>query len=214
MTTPETPLDRSKSWSPTSRTSRVIRVLAVIGLLAVLAGFSVVLESVGLIERSFFDLLTESDEAPIRVRNGSLDLIVTGNQKWEQVGTSGTWRIKNARRHREEFEVTIAVRAGATCGGSVTATGPDIVLVYERDNDESTTNTARIVLQSAGRRTLVRPDTGVTMTWDASTPALLRYTAAAGYLKSIAVGSGASPAVLCTFTSAAQLDHMIVLNVP
>jgi len=212
--TPATPPPYRNSRPPSSMFGRATLVLAAVGLLAVLGGFTVVLKSVGAIGWSILDLLTDSDEAPIRVRNGSADFVVGSNQTWEQVGSSGTWRIRNARRFREEFEVTLAVRAGAVCGGALTATGADVVVVYERDNDESTTNTVRIVLQSAGRRTLVRPDTGVTMTWNPSTPSLLRYVAAEGYVKSVAVGSGANPAVLCTFTSAAQLDHMLILNVP
>ena len=214
MTPEPTPPAARKSWDTSSRLSRVTLTFAVIGLLTVLAGFTVVLKSVGVIKWNIFDLLIDSDEAPIRVRNGSLDFTITGAQGWEQVGASGTWRIANATRHREEFEVTVAVRSGATCGGSLTATGVDIVLVYENDNDETTTRTSRIVLQSAGFRTLVRPDTGITMTWDAGTPALLRYQTEAGYLKSIAVGSGTNPAVICSFTSAAQLDHLLILNVP
>lgn len=212
--TPEAPPPDRNSWMPKSRTNRITLAFAVIGILAVLATATVVLRIFGVIKQDIFQLLTDSDEAPIRVRNGSLDLSILGAQGWEQVGTSGNWRIMNASRHREEFEVTIAVRAGATCGGALTATGPDVVLTYDNDNNESTANSSRIVLQSAGRRTLVRPDTGVTMTWDAKAPELLRYQVSGGYLKSIAVGSGSNPAVICTFTAAAQFDHMIVLNVP
>jgi hypothetical protein len=212
--TPEAPPPDRNSWMPRSRTNRITLAFAVLGILAVLATATVVLRVFGVIKQDIFQLLTDSDEAPIRVRNGSLDLTILGAQGWEQVGTSGNWRIMNASRHREEFEVTIAVRAGATCGGARTATGPDVVLTYENDNNESTANTSRIVLQSAGRRTLVRPDTGVTMTWDAKAPELLRYQVSGGYLKSIAVGSGSNPAVICTFTAATQLDHLIVLNVP
>ena len=211
--TPE-PTSGRNSWTPSRLFRRATLVFAAIGLLAALAGFTVVLKSIGVIGWSILDLLTDSDEAPIRVRNGSADFVIASDQQWEQLGSSGTWRIRNAHRYREEFEVTLAVRAGAVCGGALTATGADIVVVYERDNDEATTNTARIVLQSAGRRTLVRPDTGVTMTWNPSTPSLLRFVAAEGYVKSIAVGSGSNPAVICTFTSAAQLDHTLILNVP
>ena len=212
--TPETPPPARTSYGPSPRLSLVTRTFTLVGILAVLAGFTIVLKSVGVIKWNIFDLLTDTDEAPIRVRNGSLDLTITGPQSWQQVGASGTWRIANATRHREEFEVTVAVRAGATCGGSLTATGADIVLVYENDNNPATNNTSRIVLQSAGFRTLVRPDNGITMTWSAASPALLRYQAAEGFLKSVAVGSGANPAVICTFASAAQFDHLVILNVP
>ena len=193
---------------------RITLTFAVLGLLSVLAGFTVVLKAVKIIKWNIFDLLTDSDEAPIRVRNGSLYFSIVGAQTWEQVGSSGTWRIGNADRFKEEFDVTVAVRAGATCGGSLTATGPNVVLVYENDDNPATTNTSQIVLQSAGFRTLVRPDPGVTLTWSASIPSVLTYQVNGGFLKSIAVGSGANPAVLCTFTAAAQLDQLVILNQP
>lgn len=150
---------------------------------------------------------SDSEEAPIRVRSGSIDLyILSGTQQWEQVGASGNWRIQNAGRYKEEFEVTVAVRAGATCGGSMTATGSDIILAY---SDGKT-----VRMQSAGKRTLVKPENGASMTWDGATPRKLSYVISGGHISSIAVGNGTNPAVLCSFTAANQLDHVIVLNVP
>jgi hypothetical protein len=35
-----------------------------------------------------------------------------------------------------------------------------------------------------------------------------------GYIKSIAVGSGATPPTMCSFTAANQLDRISILNVP
>lgn len=150
---------------------------------------------------------SDSEEAPIRVRSGSIDLyILSGTQQWEQVGTSGNWRILDAERYKAEFEVTVAVRAGATCGGSMTATGSDIVLTYN--------NGKQVRMQSAGQRTLVKPENGASMTWDGLTPQKLSYVVAGGYISSIAVGNGTNPATICSFTAANQLDHVIVLNVP
>ena len=211
--TPEMP-PRDPGWSrPPSRLGRrALLTLAAIGLVAVVVETTVILKDLGLIEWDLIELLTDSDEAPIRVRNGSLNLRIEGSQVWEQIGGSDNWRIAHARRHKEEFDVTIAVRGGATCGGALTATGADIVLVYERDNDDSTTNTARIVLQSAGRRTVVRPDSGVTLGTEAKTADVLTYSSHEGYLKSIAVGSGANPAVICTFGAREQFDSMVILN--
>lgn len=212
---PETqpPADK-RSWISLWGTNRVTMTFAAFGVLAFLAVTSVVLRVVGITKFDILTLFTDSDEAPIRVRNGSLDFSIVGGQRWEQVGGSGNWRIKNATRHREEFEVTIAVRTGATCGGALTATGSDIVLVYENDDNDSTSNTSKISLHSQGRRTVVKPDSGVTMTWDAKSPATLNYQASGGFLRSIAVGNGANPATICSFSSRVQLDHLIILNVP
>lgn len=202
------------SFTPSRRTSRSMMALSAVGVLALLSGATLLLNAVGLIDFNLKTLFSDSDEAPIRVRNGSLDFTIVGGQRWEQVGGSGNWRIKNATRHREEFEVTIAVRTGATCGGALTATGSDIVLVYENDDNAGTTNTSKIVLQSAGRRTMVKPDSGVTMTWDNADGQKLSYQVSGGYLQSIAVGNGGNPATICSFSSRAQLDHMLILNVP
>lgn len=208
------PPTAKRSWISLWSTNPITMSLATVGVLALLAGATMLLHAVGLIDFDLRTMFSDSDEAPIRVRNGSVDLISVSNQHWEPLGASGHWRIANAQRYREEFEVTIATKAGATCGGAVTATGSDIVLIYENDDDPATTNTSKIVLQSAGRRTVVKPEGGVTMTWDPNTPPQLSYKASGGYLQSIAVGNGSNPATICSFTSRAQLDHMLILNVP
>ena len=212
--TPDTPALDTKSSMPSSRWKRITYVFAIIGVFSVLALASVALRVIGVIEWDFTKTLSDSDEAPIRVRNGSVEFTIVGLQGWEPIGASGNWRIANATRHREDFEVTLAVRAGATCGGALTATGSDIVVTYENDNDPATTNTSRIVLQAQGRRTVLRPESPATLTHDKASPWTLRYQAAEGHVKSIAVGNGANPAVICSFTAREQLDHMLILNVP
>lgn len=211
---PDTPPPVKRSWTSLWSTNPITMAFATVGLVAVVGLVSVVLRVTGITKSDFFIILSDSDEAPIRVRNGSLDLSIVGLQRWEQIGSSGSWRIWNATRHREEFEVTIASRAGATCGGALTATGSDVVLTYKKDDNAASSDVAKIVMQSAGRRTVVKPDTGVTMTWDASDPTKLLYKVTGGYLQSIAVGNGANPATICTFHKATELDHVLILNVP
>lgn len=197
------PVDK-RSWMSLWRSNRVTMVFAAIGVLAALATTSIVLKKTGLIEFDLLQFFTDSDEAPIRVRNGSLDLfILSGSQKWKEAGGSGNWNIGNTERYKDEFEVTVAVKSGATCGAQ-TATGSDVIFTY--DNDK------KVRLQSQSRHTFVKPD-GVTMTWDATTPQKLSYVTS-GYIKSIAVGNGTNPTTMCSFTAANQLDHAIVLNVP
>ena len=198
------PPDKS-SWTPARRANRATMVLAIVGALTVLAGTAVILNKVGLIEFDLLRFLAESDEAPIRVRNGSLDLFVLSqSQAWEQSGASGNYRIPNTERYKDEFEVTVAVKAGATCAAH-TATGSDVVITY--NNDKS------IRLQSQNRHTFVKPDSGVTFVWSKASAQQLRYDSQ-GFIKSIAVGGGANPATVCSFTAANQLDHIIILNVP
>jgi hypothetical protein len=100
--------------------------------------------------------------------------------------------------------VTVAVRTGATCGAQ-TATGSDVIFTYDNDR--------KIRLQSQGRHTWVRPDSGVTLARDGTAPQKLSYVTR-GFIKSIAVGNGANPTTMCSFTAANQLDHAIILNAP
>jgi hypothetical protein len=176
-------------------------VIVVVSLLAGAALLAGALAAIG--------TWADSDEAPIRVKNGSLDMqIMSAGQEWQASGSSGNWTVRNGALSRDQYDVTVASRTGATCGPSVTATGGDIVFTYQTDSGPK-----EIRLQAASRKTTVKPGNGVTMTL--VNPQLLSYRpSGTGYLKQIAVGSGANPAVLCSFTGPAQLDHVLVLNVP
>ena len=203
--TPETPPPDRTTWTPAPRTSRITLAFAAIGLLTVLAGSTVVLKAVGLLDWHIFDLLTESDEAPIRVKNGSIDMqLASTSQEWHQQGSSGNYRIPGTFRYKEEFDVTVTVRGGAVCPAYV-GTGPDVILTFS--------NNRSVRLESAGRHTLVKPENGATLTWNASAPQTLLYQAD-GFIRSIAVGSGANPTTMCSFTGPEQLERITILNVP
>jgi len=204
---PETqPPPGKRSWISLWTTNRITVSLAAIGILAVLALTSIVLNKIGLIEFNLLEKFSDSDEAPIRVRNGSLDLVIlSGSQSWTQVGTSGNWRFSSGHRYRDAFDLTASVRPGASCGG-LSGSGAEIIFTYSNDK--------KIRLQSIGRQTLVKPDTGVTMSWNASAPQTLSYVTA-GFLKSIEIGNGSGGLTpMCSFTAANQLDHVVVLNMP
>ena len=204
---PETqPPPGNRTWISLWRTNRVTIAFAALGILATFAATTVVLNKVGLIKFNLLQFFTDSDEAPIRVRNGSLDLIIlSGSQSWTQAGSSGNWKLNSGERYRDEFDLTVAVRPGATCGGQ-SATGAEIIFTYSNDK--------KIRVQSVGRHTLVKPDTGVSMTWDSASPEKLTYVTT-GFLKMIEIGNnsgGVTP--MCSFTAANQLDQVILLNVP
>ena len=161
------------------------------------------------------DTLSGDEEAPIRVKSGSVDfqLLTEEPQHWEQVGGSQNWHVAGAERFQEQFEVTVAPRAGASCAPSLTATGSNVVITHvETANPQ---NVKTITLDAAGRNTMVRPDSSITLASTDPKKKILSYTPAqAGYIRQIAVGAGGNPPVLCTFTAAGQLDHLLVLNVP
>jgi hypothetical protein len=159
------------------------------------------------------DKLSGDEEAPIRVRSGSVDffLLTQRPQHWQQVGGSQNWRVAGAERFKEEFEVTVAPRPGASCSPSLTATGSNVVLTYvETANPQ---NVKTLTLDAAGRNTMVRPDSSITLT-SADGKTLSYTTAEPGYIRQITVGSGGSSGVLCSFSAPGQLDHMLILNVP
>jgi len=196
------PADR-RSWISLWRTNRLTMVLAAFGVLALLALASVALRMVGVTSWDFFRVLTDSDEAPIRVRNGSLDIhLLSESQEWAD--DNGEWKVRGAKRFKDEFEVTVAARAGASCGPSHTATGAAVVVTYN-DNTE-------VRFQSAGKKTKIKPGQGAGKLVGGQH---LQYgTPGAGFIKQVAVGTVGSPTPLCTFTQADQLDHILILNVP
>lgn len=151
-----------------------------------------------------FSAFYADEEAPIRVRNGSLEIeLLSRNQEWEAVGGSRNWRIPGTDRFKDEYTVMLFVTAEAQCGGSLIATGPDVVLTYS-DGE-------KIRIQATGQHTFVKPD-NVTLT-NNNSPHKLEYTVT-GYLRSVAVGSGANPAEMCTFTAPGQLLSAFLLNLP
>jgi hypothetical protein len=195
-----------RSWISLWTTNRITVSFAAVGMLAALAAASVLLNKVGVTEFNLLRILSNSDEAPIRVRNGSLDLVILSkSQSWRQAGSSGNWHFNEGQRYRDIFDVTVTVRPGATCGGQ-SASGAEIIFTYSNDK--------KIRLQSLSRKTWVKPDTGVTMTWNGSAPQTLSYVTS-GFLKSIETSDGSGGlTTMCSFTAANQLDHVAVLNTP
>jgi hypothetical protein len=181
-------------------------VFAAIGLLAVAAATTIVLKTVGLVHFDLLRILTDSDEAPIRVRNGSLDLVlVSATQAWTPAGNSGNWNINRGRRHKDEFDVTVISRSGASCGGP-SATGAEVIFTYSNDK--------KIRVQSVSRHTWVKPDAGVTLTRDNALPQKLSYVSG-GFLKTIEIGNGSGGSTpMCTFTAPNQLAYIILLDTP
>lgn len=179
--------------------SNVISDHPILFTAAVLAGAALV--AAGFLLGGAF---TDSEEAPIRVKNGSLEIELLSNlQQWAPVGGSRNWNIPDAERFKDEFTVILVVTPEARCGGSLKATGSDVVLTYS-DGE-------KIRLQATGKHTFVKPD-NKTLT-NSNDPQKLEYTVS-GYLRSIAVGSGGNPAEMCTFTNPSQLVDAVILNEP
>jgi hypothetical protein len=148
-----------------------------------------------------FDAFSDSEEATIRVRNGSLEFIILHpNQEWTPAGGSGNYRNRDGEKHTDTFEVVVVPAGTHTCN-LYSRTGSDIEFTYSDDK--------KILVQSQNKNTFVKPGTGVNLTWDQATPRVLTYTPA-GYLSRVTVDGQ----TLCTFTSGAQLSSVLILNVP
>lgn len=158
-----------------------------------------------------YNTFSVDEEAPIRVRNGSLELhLLSQKQVWNEDGKgSGNYEVWNAERFRDEFEVTVAVRSEAECGPSKTITGQNIVLTYRDENGEDW----KVRLESAGKKTKVKPN-GFQFTPPGANQILTYGTQNQGFIREIAVGPGNPSTPWCTFTHREQLDHLIILNVP
>ena len=140
----------------------------------------------------------DSEEATIRVRNGSLQFIIEEpNHEWTPSGASGNYRYRDGDKHSDNYEV-IVIPAGTHTCNLYSRTGATIEFTYSDDK--------MITIQSQGRNTLVKPATGVTLT---ATGPTLTYTPT-GYLKRVAVDNQ----TLCTFGSGAQLSSIVILDVP
>jgi hypothetical protein len=192
----------------TPRAARALLIVLAVTSVILLALFSFAVNRIG-----FFVLFSgrppfppaESDEAPIRVKNGSLDFTITDNtQQWEQPGGSDHWRIKDKDRKTDEFDVTIA-RYGGTC------TGP--LSTQERFLQFTYSDGAVIQVQSNKKFIMVKGINGATLS---ATGNVLSYgTRGDGYLAAIIAGKNVNQVTAsCTFGDKKDLDSIVILNPP
>jgi hypothetical protein len=210
MTEPHLTPDK-RSWTSLWRSNPITMTFAAVGLVAVVAATTtVILNTVGLIKFDLLRLLSDSDEAPIRVRNGSLELrLLDPDQKWENVSSNNNpkWKIKRAKRHQAKFDITVAAKAGAVCtAGPLTAIEPVVQFTYS--------DGVIIVLQAEAdtkkKWTTVLPTAQMT----ANANVLTHGTSGAGYLSSIAAGASLPDLKeICSFANKDQLDSILILNV-
>lgn len=185
--------------SPATPSQRSL--LGVISDHPILFGFAVAagaaLLAVGLY---FAGAFADSEEATIRVRNGSLQFIIEdSDHEWTPSGSSGNYRYRDGEKHSDDYEVIVVPAGSHTCN-LYGKTGTDIEFTYSDDKT--------IRIQSQGRNTWVKPGTGVTLDLNNATPQILTYTPT-GYLKGIKVDNQ----TLCTFTQASQLSYVVILDV-
>jgi len=143
------------------------------------------------------------DEPPIRVKNGSLELhLLSSYDVWDQAGSSNKWKVKgNKQRSKDDLQLTIASRPGATCTGSFVTAKTDMVITY---HDDTNNRDFDVTLKSKNKQISVSSsETGS----NSADPSVLVY-ATPGFIKKI-VADGNS---MCTFSAANELDHLIIMD--
>lgn len=201
MADPQLPLEKTSAIS-IWRAHPIAATLATIGLLALGAGTVALLyNALTSDEPEFFD----TDEAPIRVRNGSIDLFLeSGKQVWAQDG-SGNWRSSGGELAKDDYDVAFTINGGS-CPNGEDATGDNVVITYSDGKS--------IRVQALNKHTLVKPENGATLEVHQKDQQRLTYKVAGGHIASVAVGPGANPPPTCTFQNAAELDNVRLRGKP
>ena len=162
-----------------------MRLVVMVAVLLVLAGIGVVLSA------------RQGDEAPIRVKNGSMDVdLVSGT--W--VDNGDAWSPSTGATAGTYF-VKVVGGTGLSCDGNITAGSGNVVSVSYSDG-------LTIRFTPASGRTGVRPKSGLTR----ATPSLLQHgSAGVGYISAVTVVGPGTP-LRCTIPSAAALSEIHICS--
>jgi hypothetical protein len=127
------------------------------------------------------------DEAPIRVKNGSIELhLLSASAGWDEDGDRKNWKVKgDPERNGNDYEVIAAPTNSASCTNGLSATGNPVAFT---DNDGAT-----IEIRSTGRKTKVKSRDELTRPTDQ----MIAQANAARFIREIKVGN----TVLCTFSA-------------
>ena len=151
-----------------------------------------------------YKALSAGDEPPIRVRGGSEHFIVS-HDDWERQQTNNDkiWKPLNRGRSKDGLDVVVLYKQGAACQGQY-ITADDITIVYEGGG-----STNSVFLKSTGNHLKMTSDKDLTRSADRKT---LSYgTPNEGHISKLVInGNGTNP--FCTFTSADELDEILILD--
>jgi hypothetical protein len=158
----------------------------------------------------FFGAFSTGDEAPIRVRNGSLDLYVaSNNQKWKP-GTNPAdarhWRINGGKRANAALSIAIAVNPGASCSNQA-ATGDLLTIAYSVNgvvvsvHDDPNDHYHAMVDSNADLVVSKKDSNGRLLSYESD-----------GYISSVTLTKGGTAVASCTFTKKEQLGDLVILD--
>jgi len=170
------------------------------GQTAAIVGFAAIVGAAAGAVAAWFKLralVATGDEPPIRVKNGSMEfqlLTKAGSRNWDEDGNPRKWKVSGGSRGKDEFQVTIVVRTGATCS-SQSVSGKTVEVEYSDDT--------KVELKATGKKTRLTSGKDLTRTDEKRT---LEYTES-GHIRRITVDS-----FTCNFTDRDQLEHVLVLD--
>ncbi|HMC76293.1 MAG TPA: hypothetical protein VKH34_04145 [Vicinamibacterales bacterium] len=158
----------------------------------------------------FFGAFDTGDEAPIRVRNGSLDMYVaSNNQKWKQRGAGvKEWRISGGgKRANDLLSIAIAVNAGASCSNQA-GTGDLLTIGYSVNGVVITVHAD----PAEAKHTMVESNTDLAVSIPKDSKGRVLTYETAGYISSITLTKSGTAVTSCTFTRADQLGELLIMD--
>jgi hypothetical protein len=116
------------------------------------------------------------DEAPIRVRNGSIEMeLLYAGKQWKEDGDKKHWKMTGSR-NSDDYELFIAPTNTADCSGGLNPKGKTIRFEYS--------DTTYVELKAQNKKTKVTSNKDLTKSADGAT---LSYPAADGHISLIRV---------------------------
>ncbi len=109
------------------------------------------------------------DEAPIRVKQGSIEIeLLYAGKEWKQDGTAQNWKMKTGTRTSEDYELYIAPSNSANCSGGLTPKGKVIRFEYS-DGAYVQLQAQNFKTRVTANRDLVKSSNGSTLTYQTAT---------------------------------------------
>ena len=138
------------------------------------------------------------DEAPIRVKNGSIELhLLSAAAEWNEDGDRKNWKVKgDPQRNGNDYEVIAAPTNSASCTTGLSATGNPVTFT---DNEGGT-----IEIRATGRKTKIKSRDDLTK----STAQMIAQATATRFIREIRVGN----TVLCTFSAKDTALRVVLID--
>jgi hypothetical protein len=154
--------------------------------------FGLLLVLVALVSAACGSLRFSGDEAPIRVKGGSIDLeLLNGSRTWKPNGTDGMkWKTQGTRDHAD-YKLTFAAKPGAC---NVSGDRKTTVRITYNDNHW-------VEFTAQGQHTAVTSDVRLQTSADERT---LSYAVSSGYISAISLDGQ----LVCAFASKSEFTSL------